>query len=68
MSEPVVSLSLRAWPADFPDAVAIQRGVPYDSSADSVMYRQAMGELARTRGWAVHFYYAKHVETAPLRR
>ena len=50
MSEPVVSLSLRAWPADFPDAVAIQRGVPYDSSADSVMYRQAMGELARTRG------------------
>jgi len=28
---PIVSMSLRAWPLDFPDDVAVQRRPPYDS-------------------------------------
>ena len=62
VSEPIVSMSLRAWPADFPDDVATQRRVPYESNADSVMYRQVLAELARERDWHVHLYDAKHVE------
>ncbi len=62
LPEPIVSLSLRAWAADFPADVAVQRRVPYESKADSVMYRQVMAELGRARGWVVHFYEAKDVE------
>lgn len=60
--EPIVSVSLRAWPLDFPDDIAVQRRVPYEARADSVMYRQVLAELARARGWDVHFYDAKNVE------
>ena len=56
---PVVSMSLRAWPADFPEDIAVQRRVPYESRADSVMYRQVLAELARDRGWLVHLYDAR---------
>lgn len=59
---PIVSMSLRAWPAQFPDDVAIQRRAPYESNADSVMYRQVLAELAHAHGWEVHFYDAKSVE------
>ena len=62
LPEPVVSMSLRAWPADFPDDITVQRRAPYESRADSVMYRQVLAELARQRGWEVLFYDAKHVE------
>ena len=62
LPEPVVSMSLRAWPADFPEDVAVQRRVPYESRADSVMYRQVLAELARDRGWEVHLYDAGDVE------
>src|SRR4051812_6564483 len=48
---PVVSLSLRAWPLDFPQDVATQRRVPYEARADSVMYREVLDEAARARGW-----------------
>jgi hypothetical protein len=60
--EPIVSMSLRSWPADFPDDIAVQREVPYESRADSVMYREVLADLARERGWAVHLYDAKEVE------
>jgi hypothetical protein len=59
---PIVSLSLRAWPADFPQDIETQRRVPYEARADSVMYRQVLAELARSRGWDVHFFEAKDVE------
>jgi hypothetical protein len=59
---PVVSMSLRAWPPDFPDDVAVLRQVPYEARADSVMYRQVLAELAEERGWAVHLYDARDVE------
>jgi hypothetical protein len=64
---PVVSISLRAWPDDFPDDIAVQRRVPYESRADSVMYRQVLADLARARGWSVHFYEAKDVEAEAVR-
>ena len=56
LGAPVASLSVRAWPADFPDDIAVQRRVPHESRADSVMYRQVLAELAAERGWAVHAY------------
>jgi hypothetical protein len=67
LSEPIVSMSLRAWPADFPDDIAVQRQVPYESRADSVMYRRVLADLAGQRGWAVHTYDAKDVEDGAAR-
>ncbi len=59
---PVVSISLRTWPLDFPDDIAVQRRVPYEARADAIMYRQELAELAQARGWNVHVYDAKAVE------
>jgi hypothetical protein len=59
---PIVSMSLRAWPPDFPDDIAVQRRPPYEARADSVMYRQVLAEAARARGWDVHLYDARDVE------
>jgi hypothetical protein len=58
---PVRSLSLRAWPLDFPDDIAVQRRAPYEARADAIMYRQELAELAHARGWDVHLYDAKAV-------
>jgi hypothetical protein len=57
----VRSISLRAWPLDFPDDIAIQRRAPYEARADAIMYRQELAELADARGWEVHLYDAKAV-------
>jgi hypothetical protein len=59
---PIVSMSLRAWPMDFPDDIAVQRRAPYEARADAIMYRQVLAELAHDRGWVVHLYDAKAVE------
>jgi hypothetical protein len=67
LPEPIVSMSLRAWPADFPEDIAVQRRAPYESHADSVMYRQVLAELADARGWEVHRFDAKHVEREAAR-
>jgi hypothetical protein len=67
LPEPITSLSLRAWPDDFPEGIAEQRLVPYESQADSVMYRQVLAELAEARGWAVHRFVAKDVEADAAR-
>ena len=61
--EPIVSMSLRAWPLDFPDDIAVQRRAPYEAYADSIMYRQVLAEEARARGWHVHLYNAKNIES-----
>jgi hypothetical protein len=61
LPDPVVSISVRALPADFPTDVAVLRRSPYEARADAVMYRQVLVELARERGWVVHFYDAKAV-------
>lgn len=65
--EPILSISLRSWPADFPMDVAVQRRVPYESRADAIMYRQVLSELAVDRGWVVHLYDAKRVEDEAAR-
>ncbi|MGH2393993.1 MAG: hypothetical protein ACRDGH_10990 [Candidatus Limnocylindria bacterium] len=62
LPELIVSMSLRAWPLDFPDDIVVQRRAPYESHADSIMYRQVLAELAHERGWDVHLYNAKDVE------
>jgi hypothetical protein len=59
---PVVSISLRLWPPDFPDDIAVQRRAPYEARADAIMYRHLLAELASARGWEVHCYDARHVE------
>ena len=61
LGEPLVSISLRVWPPDFPDDIAVQLRVPYESRADAVMYRQILSELAHARGWQVHLYSARDV-------
>lgn len=58
---PVVSLSLRHWPPDFPTDMAVLRRPPYEARADAVMYRQVLAEAAEARGWDVHLYTAKDV-------
>jgi hypothetical protein len=62
LPEPIVSMSLRSWPLDFPTDIAVQRRPPYESRADSIMYRQMLAELAQARGWALHVYDARTVE------
>jgi len=59
----IVAISLRAWPLDFPEEIAAQRRPPYDTRADSVMYRRVLDEVARARGWTVHLYDADDVES-----
>jgi hypothetical protein len=61
LPEPITSMSLRFWPPDFPDDIAVQRRAPHDSRADAVMYRQVLAEIAHERGWAVHLYDARDV-------
>jgi hypothetical protein len=61
LPEPVRSISLRAWPLDFPEDIAVQRRVPYEARADAIMYRQELAELAHARSWEVHLYDAKAV-------
>jgi hypothetical protein len=65
---PIVSMSLRAWPDDFPTDISTQRRVPYEARADSVMYRQVLADLARERGWTVHLFEAKTVEVEAAAR
>jgi hypothetical protein len=60
-------MSLRAWPLDFPDDIATLRRAPYEARADSVMYRQVLAEQARSRGWEVHRFDAKDVESEAAR-
>jgi hypothetical protein len=67
LDEPILSVSIRAWPLDFPEDIAVQRRVPYEARADSVMYRQILAELADARGWVVHVYDGKSVESQAAR-
>ena len=63
----VLSISLRTWPFDFPDEIAVQRRAPYEARADAIMYRQELAELAHVRGWEVHLYDAKAVVDQAVR-
>jgi hypothetical protein len=61
LTGPIVSISLRAWPLDFPDDIGVQRRPPYEARADAIMYRQVVADVAHARGWDVHVYDAKAV-------
>jgi hypothetical protein len=67
LAEPIASMSLRFWPLDFPEELAVQRRPPYQSRADSVMYCQVLSECADRRGWEVHVFDAKDVESHAIR-
>jgi hypothetical protein len=62
VGKPIVSISLRAWPTDFPDEITVQHRVPYESRSDSIRYCQVLAELAHQRDWRVALYNAKNVE------
>ena len=47
---PVVSISLRFWPPDFPDDIAVQRRAPYESRADAIMYRHLLAAVDAAPG------------------
>jgi hypothetical protein len=64
---PVRSISLRAWPLEFPDDIGVQRRAPYEARADAIMYRRELSELAHARGWEVHVYDAKAVVDQAVR-
>ena len=66
LPEPVESMSLRAWPLNFPGDIAVQLRPPYESRADAVMYRQVLADAARARGWEVRLYNAKDVESQAI--
>jgi hypothetical protein len=67
LPEPIVSMSQRAWPLDFPDDVVVQRRPQYQSRADSVMYCQVLSECAHVRGWEVHLFDGRDVEAQAAR-
>jgi hypothetical protein len=62
LAEPIESMSIRSWPLDFPHDISVQRRVPYEARADSIMYLEVLAEVARDRGWKLHLYDAKKVE------
>ena len=64
---PVLSVSLRTWPFDFPEDIDVQRRAPYEARADAIMYRRELAELALARGWEVHLYDAKAVVDQAVR-
>jgi len=67
LSGPIAVLSVRTWPDDFPEHVAVQRVVPYESRADSVMYCKLLAEAGEARGWDIHRYDARQVEADAAR-
>lgn len=50
------------WPHDFPKDIAVLRRAPYESQADSVMYRRAIAAVAQDLGWEVHLFDARTAE------
>jgi hypothetical protein len=53
---PVAGVCVRAVPSGFPTDVAVLVEVPWEARADGVLYRRALTEVARGRGWDVHHY------------
>ena len=49
-AEPIVSISLRTWPLDFPGDIAVQRRPPYESRVTPSSYRQVLSDLAHAAG------------------
>ena len=61
IATPIAGISLRACPelpATIEQRIADNRA---QAVADSVMYRQALANAARERGWAIHWYESETV-------
>lgn len=58
----VASVSVAAWPDDFPTDLATLRQVPWESRADPVMYRRVLAATVEERGWTLHRYDPKRAE------
>ena len=67
LPEPIVSMSVRRWPTDFPGTVAVQRRAPYESRADSIMYCKVLAEVGQKLGWDIRVYDVKRVEAEAVR-
>jgi len=67
LAGPIRSVSLRAWPPEFPEEISVLRRAPHQARADSVMYCQVLADCAQERGWEVHLYEAKEVEAQAAR-
>lgn len=63
----VDSFSLREWSSDFPTDISTLRRAPYESRADSVMYRQVMAEQAARRGWVTKYFDANTIQQSAAR-
>lgn len=62
----VTTVSLRAWPADFPTDIARVRRAPFESRADPIMYRRLLAEAASARGWSVVPYDPASIEAEAI--
>ena len=67
LPRPMTAMAIRHWPPDFPEDIASQRRVPYESRADSIMYCRLLAELAGERGWEIRTYDARTVEDEAVR-
>jgi hypothetical protein len=61
ISEPIGAIALRICPPLPPTTEERIRDTRAASTADSVMYREALAAAARARGWFVHWYDSEQV-------
>jgi hypothetical protein len=63
VSSPITHLAVRVCP-ELPETTEERiRDTRASNVADSIMYREALAEAARARGWAVHWYDRERVLT-----
>jgi hypothetical protein len=67
LPQPIMSMSVRSWPSDFPTDIVVLRRTPHESRADSIMYCEVLADVGNERGWDIHAYDAKHVEAEAVR-
>lgn len=60
----IISISLLDRPDDFRTEIVEQRRTPFESQADSVMYRQVFAAAAASRGWVEQRFSASTVDAA----
>ena len=61
LPEPIVSISLRTWPPDFPDDIAVQRRLALRGPRRRHHVPPGARRARARAGWDVHLYDAKDV-------
>lgn len=59
----ITSISVREMSDDLPSDISVLRRPPLESRVDSYMYCQVLAAVAAARGWDVHRYDARRVES-----